>query len=261
MAVVLQLTVLFCLLITVRPKMLYALEGESVKIPFLGEDKSCANIMGRVLDSSSEEVGAFDCSVGKSQCSGNGAYKNRVSFISENRSVEIHALKTTDSGVYKVKCAHSDKEEAATLVVLERLPTPRITYYSTVSGTDIAFVCNVPVVNGCNYTWYKDKQPILEDEHYGYHNNNAILIIRNATVMHSGEYSCEVNNPLSMNHTKTSLTVKAPESPHKRHHFLLIPAIFLWPVCALIVYFYKRLQQICLLSQRELDYQPPQNDP
>uniref|UniRef100_A0A8C2CUG4 SLAM family member 5-like n=1 Tax=Cyprinus carpio TaxID=7962 RepID=A0A8C2CUG4_CYPCA len=85
-------------------------------------------------------------------------FRDRLQIDNQTGSLTIRNIRTTDSGLYQLRCRF--KRESFNVTVYARLPTPVITRYSTCSSSsgslqNCSLLCSVLNVSHVTLSWYK----------------------------------------------------------------------------------------------------------
>ncbi|XP_060626477.1 coxsackievirus and adenovirus receptor isoform X3 [Anolis sagrei] len=185
----------------------------------------------------------------------------RVQFVSQNpasgdASIDILNLKPADTGTYqcKVKKPPGVQTHRVQLTVLEK-PTKTRCYIegSQEIGTDVTLKCKsqegTPVIN---YYWTKTTDtrttgaelPATSSQNP----DTGILLMKNASHLHSGTYKCVASNRVGSDECSIILNVTPPVNRGGRIAGAIIGSLLAIVLVALIIF-------CCFKKQREKKYE------
>nr|XP_033819071.1 carcinoembryonic antigen-related cell adhesion molecule 1-like isoform X2 [Geotrypetes seraphini] len=127
-------------------------------------------------------------------------YEGRVRGF-PNGSMEISGVNIKDNGSYTVQIQTNIQDVVATvtITVYEKLSKPSVTANLThpVEQRDsLALTCGTSIA-AQTVLWFKDSQRLTSDDRMSLSQENRTLTISNVSTTDSGNYQCEVMNPVS----------------------------------------------------------------
>ncbi|XP_068568958.1 carcinoembryonic antigen-related cell adhesion molecule 8-like [Cebidichthys violaceus] len=144
-------------------------------------------------------------------------YEGRITFFISTGSLELRNLTRDDSGEYSVsiaKAGEKPKEGNTRLDVHERISGASITSKTNplIEGNSFNLSCDAA---GSVFTrdWMKDGLYLTPDDNMALYDNNRVLSFNSLSKKDTGDYFCNVSNPLSHDDaTYTMVVFYGPEN-------------------------------------------------
>ncbi|XP_047453852.1 carcinoembryonic antigen-related cell adhesion molecule 6-like isoform X2 [Mugil cephalus] len=139
-------------------------------------------------------------------------YEDRITYFPSTGSLELRDLTLNDSGVYRVSIIpYGGPEQPGTI---------RLDVYEKISGASLHPSTNISLMEGNSFTltceasgsivtrnWRKDGSALILTDNNTLHDNNRVLMFNTVTRKDSGEYFCNIRNPISSDGAKYNMMV------------------------------------------------------
>ncbi|XP_076008834.1 cell adhesion molecule CEACAM1-like [Genypterus blacodes] len=146
-------------------------------------------------------------------------YKNRIHLDKSTGSLQLTHLTERDSGEYEliiIPYGAGQIQGAAKLEVYFRVPRPTMacpTAKLIEDRNSIELTCNVDG-SVSSRMWTKDGTHLVSGDRYKFHDGGRVLSISPVKRTDTGQFLCNVSNPISFETTLCSLTVNyGPDKP------------------------------------------------
>uniref|UniRef100_A0A8C5EDW6 Ig-like domain-containing protein n=1 Tax=Gouania willdenowi TaxID=441366 RepID=A0A8C5EDW6_GOUWI len=142
-------------------------------------------------------------------------YEDRIIYFPSTASLELRNLLTNDSGEYKVEIISSTgatDEGSTTLEVLEAVSGVTVSPNSPVEGTPVNLTCDA---SGFIDTrkWMKGSSDLTLTDNMTLYDNDKVLSFNVVNKKDTGEYKCNISNPVSSMEAKLLFVVNyGPEN-------------------------------------------------
>ncbi|XP_078073543.1 uncharacterized protein LOC144496849 [Mustelus asterias] len=140
-------------------------------------------------------------------------FRSRLQFSTSNGSLKLNNLKPTDRGTYTITVG-TDWQWSADLELIEPLSRPLIFSNCAYVDTSIELTCLVSSGTASSILWWKDGKVITNGQRHQIVQNNSTLIISKAKKSDGGDYTCTVENPVSMNKSSYSHVIYGLSQQH-----------------------------------------------
>ncbi|XP_041069084.1 HEPACAM family member 2-like isoform X1 [Carcharodon carcharias] len=213
----------------------FGVDGSSPLLdPKIGADLSKSDVVWEFTGSDRRLLTILDYVPNYSKLEPNEQFKLRLRFNVSTGSLRIINATSRDQGVYKIT-VDGKLRGSRVLKLIEPLSEPLIN--DSCVNTTIELTCQVSLGNASSIQWWKDGEMIVNGQHYQLVQNNSTLIISEANKSAYGNYTCNVENPVSK--SSHTLSVNGQEcEPAASVQMIVIPVVVVLLLLLAVVIFF-----------------------